>query len=80
MRVDWCVSSWFRIKNTHTLTLPTPSVSVSSFGEHAPPSLCPVCVAGHYERTYFSTVLTFASQLSPGLAKLALEPKHVIHL
>jgi len=19
MRVDWCVSSWFRIKNTHTL-------------------------------------------------------------
>ena len=20
MRVDWCVSSWFRIKNTHTLT------------------------------------------------------------
>ena len=22
MRVDWCVSSWFRIKNTHSLTLP----------------------------------------------------------
>jgi len=22
MRVDWCVSSWFRIKNTHTLTPP----------------------------------------------------------
>ena len=21
MRVDWCVSSWFRIKNTHSLTL-----------------------------------------------------------
>ena len=20
MRVDWCVSSWFRIKNTHSLT------------------------------------------------------------
>ena len=20
MRVDWCVSSWFRIKNTHFLT------------------------------------------------------------
>ena len=24
MRVDWCVSSWFRIKNTHSLTLPVP--------------------------------------------------------
>ena len=23
MRVDWCVSSWFRIKNTHSLTLTT---------------------------------------------------------
>ena len=22
MRVDWCVSSWFRIKNTHSLTHP----------------------------------------------------------
>ena len=22
MRVDWCVSSWFRIKNTHSLTSP----------------------------------------------------------
>ena len=22
MRVDWCVSSWFRIKNTHSLTVP----------------------------------------------------------
>ena len=22
MRVDWCVSSWFRIKNTHSLSLP----------------------------------------------------------
>ena len=22
MRVDWCVSSWFRIKNTHTTTKP----------------------------------------------------------
>ena len=21
MRVDWCVSSWFRIKNTHSLTV-----------------------------------------------------------
>ena len=20
MRIDWCVSSWFRIKNTHSLT------------------------------------------------------------
>ena len=25
MRVDWCVSSWFRIKNTHSLTQPTPN-------------------------------------------------------
>ena len=25
MRVDWCVSSWFRIKNTHSLT---PSLTV----------------------------------------------------
>ena len=24
MRVDWCVSSWFRIKNTHSLTHPYP--------------------------------------------------------
>ena len=23
MRVDWCVSSWFRIKKTHSLTNPT---------------------------------------------------------
>ena len=23
MRVDWCVSSWFRIKNTHSLALPS---------------------------------------------------------
>ena len=22
MRADWCVSSWFRIKNTHSLTTP----------------------------------------------------------
>ena len=22
MRVDWCVSSWFRIKNTHSLVAP----------------------------------------------------------
>ena len=27
MRVDWCVSSWFRIKNTHTHTMAdTPSL------------------------------------------------------
>ena len=25
MRVDWCVSSWFRIKNTHSLTPSTHS-------------------------------------------------------
>ena len=25
MRVDWCVSSWFRIKNTHSLTHTPPS-------------------------------------------------------
>ena len=24
MRVDWCVSSWFRIKNTHSLTRALP--------------------------------------------------------
>ena len=24
MRVDWCVSSWFRIKNTHSHTPPPP--------------------------------------------------------
>ena len=26
MRVDWCVSSWFRIKNTHSLTPTTPTL------------------------------------------------------
>ena len=28
MRVDWCVSSWFRIKNTHSLTHSRVSLSV----------------------------------------------------
>ena len=28
MRVDWCVSSWFRIKNTHSHTLPRPRVEI----------------------------------------------------
>ena len=31
MRVDWCVSSWFRIKNTHSLTME----SVSAGRVHA---------------------------------------------
>ena len=29
MRVDWCVSSWFRIKNTHSLTHVTDYATVS---------------------------------------------------
>ena len=28
MRVDWCVSSWFRIKNTHSLTLEVLEVDI----------------------------------------------------
>ena len=35
MRVDWCVSSWFRIKNTHSLTLThsrTEGVEASALG------------------------------------------------
>ena len=31
MRVDWCVSSWFRIKNTHSLTTLGLSVFFLSF-------------------------------------------------
>ena len=33
MRVDWCVSSWFRIKNTHSLT---PAEWVASGGPFPP--------------------------------------------
>ena len=29
MRVDWCVSSWFRIKNTHSLGAREPDLFVS---------------------------------------------------
>ena len=36
MRVDWCVSSWFRIKNTHSLTQPLSPVCLCL--------LSPVCV------------------------------------
>jgi len=33
MRVDWCVSSWFRIKNTHSLT-PTRNAQNSELCSH----------------------------------------------
>ena len=37
MRVDWCVSSWFRIKNTHSLT--------HSHTVLMPMHVCPLLVA-----------------------------------
>ena len=39
MRVDWCVSSWFRIKNTHSLTHKTHSQRAATHPDWAYTSL-----------------------------------------
>ena len=60
MRVDWCVSSWFRIKNTHSLTH-------SPFAA-SPPFPFPLRAVGssiHLQRGWWYTALSRGSSATP---------------